>query len=362
MNSWAGRMTARMAWEKRKTIRFALGPVFRFRSSMAPRPSNHALERARKVLDIEVEALRQVRRNLGPSFLRAISLMRACVEARGKIVVSGIGKSGLIGHKISATLTSTGAPSVVLDATDALHGDLGVLNEGDVALLLSNSGETEELLRILPALKRLDARIVSIIGRAGSTLGRHSDAVLNARITREACPHNLAPTASTTAMLALGDALAMALLEERGFRKEDFARYHPAGALGQALLLKARDLVRPPGRCAVMGPKSTVSEGLSLMAKARSGCVMIRGQGNRLAGIFTHGDFARHYAKNRDVGGVALGKVMTRRPITIRGDALAAEAVRLLRRHQIDDLVVVEAGRRIVGLIDSQDLPRLRLV
>lgn len=329
---------------------------------MAKRPTSQALERARKVLDIEAEGLRRVRDGLGPSFLRAVALMRACAEARGKIVVSGIGKSGLVGHKIAATLTSTGAPAVVLDATDALHGDLGVVGEGDVALLLSNSGETEELLRILPALRKLDARIVSIIGRAGSTLARHSDAVLDARVPREACPHNLAPTASTTAMLALGDALAMALLEERGFRKEDFARYHPAGALGQALLLKARDLVRPPSRCAVAGPQARVSEGLALMAKARSGCVVVRSVGNRLAGIFTHGDFARHYARDRDVGSRPLGKVMTRRPITIRDGALAAEAVRVLRTHHIDDLVVVDARRRIVGLIDSQDLPRLRLV
>jgi len=329
---------------------------------MAKATSSEALKRARKVLEIEAEGLRQVRRALGPSFLRAISLMRACVEAHGKIVVSGIGKSGLIGHKIAATLSSTGAPSVVLDPTDALHGDLGVVHEGDVALLLSNSGETEELLRILPALRRIDARLVAIVGRVNSTLGRHSDAVLNAHVSREACPHNLAPTTSTTAMLALGDALAMALLQERGFRKEDFARYHPAGALGQTLLLKARDLIRPPERCAVAGPKATVSEGLSLMAKARSGCVAIRGAGHRLAGIFTHGDFARHYAKNRDVGSVALGEVMTRRPITIREDALAAETMRLLRKHQIDDLIVVDARRRIVGLIDSQDLPRLRLV
>ncbi|MCC7517711.1 MAG: KpsF/GutQ family sugar-phosphate isomerase [Verrucomicrobiae bacterium] len=329
---------------------------------MAKPPSGEALKQARKVLDLEIEGLRQVRRGLGPSFPRAIGLMRACAEARGKIVVSGIGKSGLVGHKIAATLSSTGAPAVVLDATDALHGDLGIINEGDVALLLSNSGETEELLRILPALRRIGARVVSILGRAGSTLGRHSDAVLSARVAREACPHNLAPTASTTAMLALGDALAMALLQARGFRREDFARYHPAGALGQALLLKARDLIRPFERRAVAGPKTTVSEGLALMAKARSGCVVVRGRGDRLAGIFTHGDFARHYARNRDIGGVSLGRVMTRRPITIRDDALAAEAVRLLRKHQIDDLVVVDARRRIVGLIDSQDLPRLRLV
>ncbi len=318
--------------------------------------------RAKKVFDIEIEALRHVRSQQGASFGEAIRLMAACVEKRGKIVVSGIGKSGLIGYKIAATLTSTGASSVVLNATNAPHGDLGLINDGDLVLLLSNSGETEELLRILPALKRLDVRLISILGREGSTLARHSDVVLHARVPREACPHNLAPTASTTAMLALGDALAMVLLEERGFRREDFARFHPAGALGQTLLLKTRDLMRTGERFARIAPDSTVQKALATMARARSGCAVVVDGKGRLAGIFTHGDFARHYASNHEVGATRVTKVMTRRPITIRDDALAAEALQLLKRHLIDDLVVVDGKKRPLGLIDSQDLPRLRLV
>ncbi len=331
------------------------------------------LSRVRKVFDIEIAALRQVRDQQGPSFCRAVELILDCLQhhcpprrspwrSPGKIVVSGIGKSGLVGQKIAATLTSTGATSVVLHATDALHGDLGVINDGDVILLLSNSGESEELIRILPMLKRFDVRIISILGRTHSTLAKHSDVVLSAHVSLEACPHNLAPTASTTAMLALGDALAMVVLEARGFRREDFARFHPGGSLGQALLLKVSDVMRTGPRFAVVSPNSTVQQALTMMSRARSGCVAIHGAGGKLVGIFTHGDFARHYAANHEIGKKPIQSVMTRKPITIRDDALAAEALQILQKHLIDDLVVVDRRHHPVGLIDSQDLPRFKLV
>ncbi|MDD2707458.1 MAG: KpsF/GutQ family sugar-phosphate isomerase [Verrucomicrobiae bacterium] len=320
------------------------------------------LQRARRVFDIEIDALRQVRSQQGKPFCQAIALFLDCLARRRKIVVSGIGKSELIGRKISATLTSTGAPSVVLDATDALHGELGVVAEGDMILLLSNSGETEELLRVLPMLRRFDIKIISILGRLQSTLARHSDVVLHAHVRKEACPHNLAPTASTTAMLALGDALAMVVLEERGFRKEDFARFHPGGSLGQSLLLKVTDLMRARERFAIISEKSRVKEALGVMSRARSGCVAVVDARGRLAGIFTHGDFARHYAENQQIGEVPIRTVMTRRPIVIRADALAAEALHVLQTHSIDDLIVVDRHLHPLGLIDSQDLPRLKLV
>lgn len=320
------------------------------------------LARARRVFDIEIAALRQVRDQQGPTMTKAVEVVLECLHRRGKIVVCGIGKSGLIGQKIASTLTSTGTTSVVLNATDALHGDLGVINDGDLILLLSNSGETEDLVRILPMLKRFDVKILSILGKTHSTIGRHSDVILGAQVSQEACPHNLAPTASTTAMLALGDALAMVVLEARGFRKEDFAKFHPGGSLGQALLMKTAELMRTGARFALVSPKSTVQQALHAMSMARSGCVAIQAKGGPLAGIFTHGDFARHYASDHEIGQKHVAAFMTRKPVTIRDDALAADALRILQKHLIDDLVVVDARKRPVGLIDSQDLPRFRLV
>ena len=320
------------------------------------------LKRARKVFDIEIAALRQVRNQQGKPFVQAVECILECLHRRGKIVVSGIGKSGLIGQKIAATLTSTGATSVVLHAAEAMHGDLGVIQDGDIILLLSNSGETEELIRILPTLKRFDATIISILGRVHSGLAKHSDVVLSAHVKREACPLNLAPTASTTAMLALGDALAMAILEARGFRREDFAQFHPGGSLGQTMLLKVSDLMRTGSHFAVVSQHATVQNALTAMSKARSGCVVVQGDSRKLVGIFTHGDFARRYATNHEIGKMPIQSVMTRHPITIRAEALAAQALQILQKHLIDDLFVVDTHKPPVGLIDSQDMPRLKLI
>lgn len=320
------------------------------------------LVRAREVFDIELAGVKAVRAQLDTAFSRAVDLLVETLRRRGKIVVVGVGKSGHVGHKIAATLTSTGAPSVVLHSVDALHGDLGVVNDGDVVLALSYSGESEELLNLVPALKRFPVRIIALTGAPRSTLARYSDVVLKARVPQEACPFNLAPTASTTAMLVLGDALAMAVLQARGFKRQDFARYHPSGAIGRALLLKVRDIMRTGERHAVAPQTLTVKEALLVMTRAKAGSVSVVDARGRLAGVFTDGDLRRQMAADEAVLTRPLSGVMTRTPICVREDALAAEALKIFHERAIDDLIVVNARREPVGLVDSQDLPKLKLM
>ena len=337
-------------------------PSKNFRASaMLRRVMNH-LAQARRVFEIELSALRAVRARLDDSFNAAVEAIVAAVHARGKVVVVGIGKSGNVGQKIAATLTSTGAPSVVLSSVDALHGDLGIINDGDVILALSYSGESEELVNLLPALKRFVVRIIALTGAPKSTVGRHSDIVLNVHVPKEACPFNLAPTASTTAMLVMGDALAMAVLQARGFTRKDFARYHPAGAIGRALLVQVRDIMRTRERNAVAAQSVSVKEALLAMTRAKSGCLSIVNAAGKLTGVFTDGDFRRHMALDENLLAKPLAKLMTRNPICIREDALAAEALKIFNERNIDDLIVVNAKREPVGLVDSQDLPKLKLM
>jgi len=318
--------------------------------------------RARQVLAIESAALRAVGRQLNQSFDDAVEWIIEALKERGKVVVVGIGKSGNIGRKIAATLTSTGTTSVVLDAVDALHGDLGVINEADIVLVLSYSGETDELLNLLPALKRLAGRIIAMTGGLRSTLARHSDLVLNTHVPREACPFNLAPTASTTAMLALGDALAITIMEARGFKKPQYARYHPAGAIGRALLLTVADVMRTGDRNPICPAHASVRDALLVMTRAKAGSVAVVNPAGRLVGVFTDGDLRRHMAEDAGLMDRLLSQVMTRRPITVRSDALAAEAVRIFHQRSIDDLIAVNPRKEPVGMVDLQDLPRLKLV
>ena len=320
------------------------------------------LSRAREVFDIELAALKAVRDQLDQAFAQAVELIVACLRARGKIVVTGIGKSGHIGGKISATLTSTGAPSVVLNTVDALHGDIGVVTDGDVILALSYSGESDELLTLLPAFKRFAVKLIALTGDPKSTLARHSDLALNAHVPKEACPFNLAPTASTTAMLALGDALAMSVLQARGFKRQDFARYHPSGAIGRALLVRVKDIMRTGERHAVVGEQLPVKDGLLAMTQAKSGCLSVINQQGKLVGVFTDGDLRRHMAADEGLLGRPLADVMTRQPACVLEDALAMEAVKIFDERHIDDLIVVNANNEPVGLVDSQDLPRLKLM
>ncbi len=321
------------------------------------------LSQARNVFDIELAAIKAVRSLLDGAFSDAVELIVETRRQRGKIIVAGIGKSGHVGAKIAATLTSTGSTSVVLSIVDALHGDLGIINDGDLILALSYSGESEELVNLLPAFKRFAVKIVSLTGAPKSSLAHHSDLVLNVRVPKEACPYNLAPTASTTAMLVMGDALAMAVLRASGFKQEDFARLHPAGAIG-AMLLRVSDIMRTGPRNAIANEDLTVKDALLVMTRAKSGSLSIVNGRGKLVGVFTDGDFRRRTAGDglNHLLGQPLKKVMTRSPICVRDTALAMEAVKVFNERNIDDLIVVNARREPVGLVDSQDLPKLKLM
>jgi arabinose-5-phosphate isomerase len=320
------------------------------------------LERARRVFEIELAEASATAARLDSQFILAVDLIRDALERRNKVVVLGVGKSGTIGEKIAATLTSTGSTAVVLNSLNALHGDLGIVADGDVVLALSYSGETQELLSVLPAVVRFGLPIIALTGDKNSTLAKSASAVLDVAVSQEACPLNLAPTSSTTSMLILGDALAMVLLESRGFRKEDFAKYHPGGSLGRSLLLRVNQIMRKIDELALISPAAPVVEAIQAMTKYRTGAAVVVNEDETLAGIFTHGDFARHFPGNPGIGSLPVGDFMTRNPITITGDRLAAEVLQVLEHHRIDDLVVLDEKRRPVGIVDSQDLTRLKIL
>jgi arabinose-5-phosphate isomerase len=320
------------------------------------------IAKAREVFDIEIAALKAVRALLDQSFDRAVGIVVEALKQRGKIVIVGIGKSGNVGSKIAATLTSTGSTAVILNSVDALHGDVGIINDGDVILTLSYSGESEELLNLLPALKRFSVRIISFTGNLKSSLARHSDVSLNVKVPKEACPFNLAPTSSTTAMLVMGDALAMAVLQARGFKQKDFAKYHPSGAIGRAMLLKVGDIMRTGNRNAVAAENLSVKEALLVMTHAKSGSLAVVNARGKLTGVFTDGDFRRHMAGNENLLSQPLKRVMTPKPVCISENALAVEALKIFNERNIDDLIVVNAKQEPVGLVDSQDLPKLKIV
>ena len=320
------------------------------------------LAKAREVFDIELAALKAVRALLDKAFDHAVETIVETLKQRGKIVIVGIGKSGNIGQKIAATLTSTGSTAVILNSVDALHGDVGIINDGDVILALSYSGESEELLNLLPALKRFSIKIISLTGSLKSALARHSDVALNVKVPKEACPFNLAPTSSTTAMLVMGDALAMAVLQARGFKQKDFAKYHPSGAIGRAMLLKVGDIMRTGDRNAVAAENLTVKEALLVMTRAKSGSLAVVNARGKLMGVFTDGDFRRHMAGDENLLSVPLKRVMTPRPVCISENALAVEALKIFNERNIDDLIVVNAKQEPVGLVDSQDLPKLKIM
>jgi len=324
--------------------------------------TGRSIQQARRVLDIEIAALRRVRRRLGPTFLQAIRLMQQRLENGGKIIVTGIGKSGHIGHKIASTLASTGTTSVTLDPVDAVHGDLGVVARKDLILVLSYSGNTDELLRVVPLIKRQGVPILVMTGNPRSNLARQSDVILDVSVDQEACPLNLAPTSSTTAMLAMGDALAMVLLQSRGFRREDFAQLHPAGSIGRDLLLPVQEIMRPRKSIPICTGKTTVAQALSQITAKRCGAAIVVDAKGKLAGIYTHGDFVRGFQEDAAIGKRSLASVMTKRPITISLGSLAAKALHIFETHRIEDLVVVDAAHRPVGLVDSQDLTRFRLL
>ncbi len=320
------------------------------------------LARAREVFDIEIEGLQQVRAALDPAFEKVVAMIFRRLKAGGTIVVTGVGKNLHIADKLAATLASTGSRSLLLNPTQAMHGDLGMLSAGDVLLALSYSGESEEILKLLPAVRRLNVAIVAITGDPASALARKADLRLIAAVPREACPFNLAPTASTTATLALGDALAMVLLQARGFKREDYARLHPDGAIGRTLTLRVSDIMRKGARVARVRDTAKVKDAIFAMTKARAGSAAIVDEKGRLLGIFTDGDLRRAVAHHRNIVPMSVTKLMTANPIAVRADQLVVEALRLFESHNIDDLPVVDAEHRLVGAVDTQDLPKLKIL
>jgi arabinose-5-phosphate isomerase len=325
-------------------------------------PAVSYLSQAKQVFDIEIESLRALKSRLNGDFNLAVDTILQTLQRKGKIIVVGVGKSGHVGEKIAATFTSTGATAVVLNALNAFHGDLGVVSKGDVVLALSYSGETEELLRILPNLKRSATKLIALTGQSKSTLAMNADVHLDVSVKREACPLNLAPTSSTTTMLVLGDALAMVVLSARGFKKEDFARFHPGGSLGRNLLLKVQDVMRPSDSVVVSKTTDSVAKALADMTAKRCGAAMIVTSSGQLAGIYTHGDFVRSFQVNKDIGSAKLRDVMIKNPISVQIDKLAVEVLNIFEKHRIEDLVVLDRNKKPVGLIDVQDLTKLKLL
>jgi arabinose-5-phosphate isomerase len=311
------------------------------------------LDRARRVIRMEAEAVAALEERIGDAFARAVELMLACP---GRVIVSGIGKSGIVGRKIAATLTSTGTPATFLHPVEALHGDLGIVGSGDVAILLSKSGESEELRGLLEYLGRMGVRVIALTGRLDSSLGRQADAALDCSVALEACPHDLAPTTSTTAAMAMGDALAVALLERRDFGRDDFARFHPGGSLGRRLLLRVGDvMVRED--LPLLPPGATMRECVVMLAERRGTAAVVDG-GRRLLGVVTSGDLTRLMEREEHFFGIAVSTVMTTNPRTAHPDELAATAVGLMERHGIMALPVLDEAERVIGMVHLHDLMR----
>lgn len=314
---------------------------------------------AKEVLRIERDALTALMGRVGSDFERAVN---AICKIKGRVIVTGMGKPGFIAQKISATLSSTGTPSLYLHPAEALHGDLGRVTKDDLIVALSNSGETEEIVKLLPIVKKIGARLVALTGNVHSTLGRFADYAIDVSVKREACSLGLAPTTSTTAMLAMGDALAVTLLEKKGFREKDFAFFHPGGILGKRLILKVADIMRKGADNPVVNENMPVKSVLVAITKARAGSASVIDSGGRLVGIFTDGDLRRHVKSETRLIEKKVKDVMTKNPTTIKKDRLAAEAFDILRSKKIDELPVVDDRKRPIGLLDVQDLLKAGLI
>jgi arabinose-5-phosphate isomerase len=330
---------------------------------LAHPPHDTVVALARQALDIEAQALLGLKDRLqgepGQAFDRAVQAMLAC---KGRVVVMGMGKSGHVGRKIVATMASTGTPAMFVHPAEAHHGDLGMVQPGDVVLAISNSGESEELTALLPVIKRLGVQLLAMTGKPGSSLARHADIVLDSAVAQEACPLNLAPTASTTAQMALGDALAVVLLELRGFKPEDFARSHPGGALGRKLLTHLHDVMRAGEavpRVALDAPFGEVMREMS--AKGLGSTAVVDATG-RVLGVFTDGDLRRKIEAGVDLRSTTAAQLMSPSPRTIRDDVLAAEAVSLMEAHRITTLLVVDAAGVLVGAVNTNDLMRAKVI
>ena len=328
-------------------------------SSDLPFDPARALQLARDTLDIEARALVGLKARQGEGFTRAVQAMLAC---RGRVVVMGMGKSGHVGRKIAATLASTGTPALFVHPGEASHGDLGMVTTGDVVLAISNSGESDELGAIIPAIRRLGVTLVAMTGNTDSSLGEVADIVLSSAVDQEACPLNLAPTASTTAQMALGDALAVALLDARGFREEDFARSHPGGTLGRKLLMHVRDLMRSGDALPQVGPQTPFTEMLREMTGKGLGFTAVTDPRGSVLGIFTDGDLRRLIERGGDLRVLHAADVMHTGPKLVRADALAVDAAQVMEQHRITSVLVVDAAGALCGALNSNDLMRAKVI
>ena len=312
-----------------------------------------SLDVGRRVLDIEARAVQALIQRLDGGFSDAVDLLYDC---KGKVVVSGMGKSGLIGQKIAATMASTGTPSFFLHPAEGLHGDLGMLARGDLLIAISNSGETQEILQLLPFMERMGIAVVAIVGRMGSTLAKNSAVALDVSVAEEACPMGLAPTASTTATLAMGDALAVALLEKRGFKEQDFAQFHPGGTLGRRLLVKVRDVMHAGAELPQVQETVLASVAILEMSAKKLGMTTVVDRAGALLGVITDGDLRRFLQQGGDFSKITAGSLASRRPKLIGPDELAAKAVEMMERYSITTLVVADNAKRIVGVVHLHDL------
>ena len=312
-----------------------------------------SLDVGRRVLDIEARAVQALVQRLDGGFSEAVDLLYRC---KGKVVVSGMGKSGLIGQKIAATLASTGTPSFFLHPAEGLHGDLGMLARLDVLIAISNSGETQEILQLLPFMERMGIPVVAVVGRMGSTLAKNSAVVLDVSVAEEACPMGLAPTASTTVALAMGDALAVALLEKHGFKEQDFAQFHPGGTLGRRLLVKVRDLMHKGQELPQVGEAVLASMAILEISAKKLGMTTVVDRAGVLLGTITDGDLRRFVQQGGDFSKTTAGSLASRRPKLIGPDELAAKAVKMMERYAITTLVVADNAKRIIGVVHLHDL------
>lgn len=321
------------------------------------------LARAHEVIETEVAGLRQADQAIDSSFCEIVEAMLATLERGGKIVVTGIGKNIHIGEKLAATMASTGSTSMLLNPVQAMHGDLGMVTPADIVLAISYSGESDEVIRLIPSLRRIGVKVIGMTGKADSSLAKNSDWVYLIDCGREACPFNMAPTTSTTATLALGDALAMVLLEARGFKKENFALLHPAGAIGRALLFRVKDIMRTGEQLVALPEGATVRDAVVAMTSAKAGCACVTAADGTLLGIFTDGDLRRLLSGTEaDPMAKPITQVMIRKPISVSLGALAVEVLNIFETHKVDDLPVVDEAGKLVGTIDIQDLPRMKIL
>jgi arabinose-5-phosphate isomerase len=320
------------------------------------------LKRAREVLDVEIAGLETVKSGIGDAFIEAVDAILSTVNNGGKVVVTGVGKNLHIGNKMAATLTSTGTPAVVMHPIEAMHGDFGILGDRDILLAMSYSGASDELIALLQPVKRKGVKIIALTGEMDSLLAQHSDIIVSVRVDQEACPFNMAPTTSTTATLALGDALAMVLLEAHGFKVEDYAKLHPGGAIGRTLLLRVADVMRTGDRCATVQTGHPVREALLAMTGAKAGCVAVVEEDNTLLGIMTDGDLRRHLLETPNLIEHTVDEVMTRNPKTLTQDMLALEILNIYEQYNIDDLIVVDENNHVIGAVDIQDMPKLKIL